>query len=273
MSKLLFKSEEIKGIMEHVVNTENSKLMIVKDQGVYIMSPSYRLGENSVIAYAQGFNPSINEDWFDVAHAQLGGDDSVDYLDADFAKIVLEQIEAENEEITIIMSKNSIKLGKPKKIKPILSLVSNEETKTEGTLIQTPPPIGFETVEIPNGVQVTPVFEETKPEIQEPKVEEPKVKAGLVIRDRFQSLINEGKINEEVLKIITDTELTKTNLGIRYAFLLEYDGTKSVKEQGSINGHIRYSSKVFEVSGKQYLITNDIYSRNVEKFMNWSNSL
>lgn len=251
MSKLVFKSEDVKGIMEHVVSTNEAKLMLVKDEGVYLLSPSFRLDDKSIVAYADGFNPSINEDWYDIAHLQLGGDDFADELDTEFAKQVLEQIEVGNQSINIIITSTSIKLGKPK-IKATITLVPNKPT---------------------NEIQ-TETNEDEKPTLSEtPKIVETTIKAGTAIREKFQQLVNEGKVTDDVLKILTDTELTKQHTSIRYAFLLEYDGNRTVKDQGSINGHIRYSSKLYEVNDKTYLMTNDIYSRNIEKFMNWSNGL
>ena len=99
------------------------------------------------------------------------------------------------------------------------------------------------------------------------------VKPGQAIRERFVKLIEDKKINDEIILILTSTEQTKSILKIRYAFLIEYDSTKDIKEQSYIKGHARYYSKPIEINDKQYLITNDLYKRNVENFMQWADSL
>jgi hypothetical protein len=95
-------------------------------------------------------------------------------------------------------------------------------------------------------------------------------KPAQAIRDRFQRMNNDGKITPAVLSILTDTEATKRELGIRYAFLKEFNPDTSIKELTYVGGHARYSSKPVEISHRQYLITNDLYKKNVEKFMEWS---
>ena len=248
MAKVIFEAKDLKGMMEHVINTEDAKLMLVHDQGVYLMSQGYKVENDNIIVYSQGCNPKINEDWYDTAHALVGGDDFVEYLDAEFAKAVLEQIEAENQEITILLSKDSIKLGKPKKIK-------------SNNLIQTPAPTNFETVETDKGVVVIP------------KIEEIQLKPAQAIKQRFTQLVNDGKITEEILKILTDKELTAQAFKVRYAFLKEFDSTVPIKELTYINGSPRYYSKPITLNDKEYLMCNDLYAKTVEKFMEWSNTL
>lgn len=97
------------------------------------------------------------------------------------------------------------------------------------------------------------------------------VKPAQAIRDRFQQMNKDGKITPEVLSILTDTEATKRELGIRYAFLKEFNSNTSIKVLTYVGGHARYSSKPIEINGKQYITTNDLYKKNVKNFIEWSN--
>lgn len=99
------------------------------------------------------------------------------------------------------------------------------------------------------------------------------LKPGQAIRQRFQVLVNAGKITEEYISALVTKESTAQFFGVRYPFLLTYDGTKTIKEQATINGHVRYGSKPITINGKEYIICNDLYSRTVSKFNEWANSV
>jgi len=60
-------------------------LMLVKDQGVYLMVRG-RTGEDNKVVYARGLNPSNVEfdDWYDKAHRICGGDDFGENIPTDF---------------------------------------------------------------------------------------------------------------------------------------------------------------------------------------------
>lgn len=105
------------------------------------------------------------------------------------------------------------------------------------------------------------------------KQEEIKVRPGQVIREAFLKLVADSKITESVLTILTDQEAAAKELGIRYAFLKEFQSGVPIKELTYIKGHARYSSKPIDVNGKQYLVTNDLYNKNVQKFMKWVDSI
>lgn len=58
-------------------------LLLVKDQGVYLMSNGKREeGEKPEVVYAEGLNPAVAEfdDWWDSASDICGGDDFVEAL-------------------------------------------------------------------------------------------------------------------------------------------------------------------------------------------------
>lgn len=113
-----------------------------------------------------------------------------------------------------------------------------------------------------------PTTESTKVE----EIEKP-LKPGQVIRQRFQKLIETGKITEECIFQLSTKQGTVQFFGVRYPFLITYDGTKTVKEQATINGHVRYGSKPITIDGKEYLVCNDLYDRTVPKFIEWSQTI
>jgi len=57
---------------------KDSKVMLVGDHGVYLMSFTQPVPR--VIVYAQGCNPHIDEDFYDTKHDVFGGDDGADEI-------------------------------------------------------------------------------------------------------------------------------------------------------------------------------------------------
>jgi len=102
---------------------------------------------------------------------------------------------------------------------------------------------------------------------------EKEIRPGNAIRQRFLELISQQLITAEVLNMLLDKEDTGKTLGIRYPFLKAYNPDVSIKEITYINGNARYSSRPIEISGEQYLITNDLYAKNVPRFMEWADSI
>ncbi len=93
------------------------------------------------------------------------------------------------------------------------------------------------------------------------------IRPGQAIRNTFFILANSGKITDEILAILTDKESTAKLLGIRYAFLKEFSPNIPIKEMTYIKGCARYSSKPIEINNKKYLLTNDLYSKNIPRFI------
>lgn len=125
-----------------------------------------------------------------------------------------------------------------------------------------------ETKKVPEQVQEAPK-PETKPEV---KTKAPKAKsAGATIREVFFGALDAGLITADVMAILTSAEKTKEVLKIRYAFLKQ---TTSNPDDRKVNGNARYNAQpVVDFDGKQYWITNDLYTRNVEPFKKWIESL
>ena len=51
-----------------------SALLLVHDQGVYIMSMSQPVGQRTIV-YAEGCDPATNDDWWETSRRLVGGDD------------------------------------------------------------------------------------------------------------------------------------------------------------------------------------------------------
>lgn len=285
MSKLVFKASEVTRISEHAILTEG-QVLLVRDQGIYLMSNGKPLdkveGDSSYVVYALGCNPNTDAEWYDTASDLVGGDDFAEALP--FAEAINDQIENGADEITIIVTNNSIKLGKPKvstlrKCSKCDRLLKKQDVgdicpncQEESSLIEAPTQTGSE------AIHITPVFTEedknepSEPlnsEPSEPAVEELKVKPGQAMRDMFAKLVQDGKVTDNVLSILTDAEATKRELGIRYAFLKKFNPETPIKELTYVGTHARYSSKPIDVNGKQYLMTNDLYKKNIDKFTEW----
>lgn len=68
-------------------------LFLVKDHGVYLMSngsPGLLLedGKSHQVAYAKGFDPAQNPDWYDAAYDLLGGDDFGEFIPTEWVRTI-----------------------------------------------------------------------------------------------------------------------------------------------------------------------------------------
>ena len=63
---------------------ERSGLWLVGDNGVYIMSNGKLAeGERPLVAYSEECHPVGNPDWFDYKRRHFGGDDGIEFIDAE----------------------------------------------------------------------------------------------------------------------------------------------------------------------------------------------
>jgi hypothetical protein len=99
-------------------------------------------------------------------------------------------------------------------------------------------------------------------------VPQKKQSAGATIRNLF--IENLSKITSKELEILTSAERTKEILKIRYPFLKKVTGEK---DERKVNGCPRYSKAEVTIENVNYFITNDLYSRNIEVFKNWIESI
>lgn len=86
---LRFRGAELRPVLVEA-KERGCRVILVKDQGVYMMSEFGERtpeGRQKILAYAIGCNPDVDpfDDWWDLAKAELGGDDFGEYFDADAA--------------------------------------------------------------------------------------------------------------------------------------------------------------------------------------------
>lgn len=80
-----FKGTELRPVLAEAAANQ-CRVILVKDQGVYFMAEhgeSRPDGRRKTIAYAVGCNPDVDafDDWWELARAELGGDDFAEYFD------------------------------------------------------------------------------------------------------------------------------------------------------------------------------------------------
>ena len=67
-------------------DADNQKpgLWLVGDHGVYLMSNGILAeGTKPLVVYAEECDPNRSDDWFEVKRSTFGGDDGVDFIDAE----------------------------------------------------------------------------------------------------------------------------------------------------------------------------------------------
>ena len=68
----------------HPGRDEQAGVWLVGDHGVYLCSNGKLPdGEKPFVAYALECDPRTNDDWFEVKRKTFGGDDGVEFIDAD----------------------------------------------------------------------------------------------------------------------------------------------------------------------------------------------
>jgi hypothetical protein len=83
---LRFKGSDLRPVLAEAVANQ-CKVILAKDQGVYFLAEhGERLpgGRQKLIAYAIGCNPDTDpfDGWWELARAELGGDDFGEFFDA-----------------------------------------------------------------------------------------------------------------------------------------------------------------------------------------------
>lgn len=76
--------DALKAMVKQAVDLKG-QVLLVKDQGVYLMSFGKTPKTNKVV-YAKGFNPTTDDfdDWYDEARRICGGDDFAERMKPDF---------------------------------------------------------------------------------------------------------------------------------------------------------------------------------------------
>ncbi|ASD11642.1 DUF3085 domain-containing protein [Pseudomonas aeruginosa] len=82
---LIFKSSDLRPVLAEAIANQ-CRVILVKDQGVYFLAEHGERrpdGRMKLLAYAVGCNPDTDpfDDWWELARAELGGDDFGEFLD------------------------------------------------------------------------------------------------------------------------------------------------------------------------------------------------
>ena len=82
---LRFKGTDLRPVLKEAI-ANKCKIILVKDQGVYFLAERgerRKDGRQKLIAYAVGCNPDVDafDDWWELANAEMGGDDCAEYFD------------------------------------------------------------------------------------------------------------------------------------------------------------------------------------------------
>ncbi|WP_426683055.1 DUF3085 domain-containing protein [Xanthomonas translucens pv. undulosa] len=82
---LRFKGANLRPVLAEAIASQ-CRLILVKDQGVYLLAEHGERrpdGRVKLLAYAVGCNPDTDpfDNWWELALAELGGDDFAEYLD------------------------------------------------------------------------------------------------------------------------------------------------------------------------------------------------
>jgi Protein of unknown function (DUF3085) len=139
MAKLIFKAEDVRRIVEHTIASKQSEMakwetanekngwtperviptepqvILVHDDGVYLMSngtPRDLIDPNSTekyarsfVAYAEGCNPTTDDDFYDNARDLVGGDDFSEYFP--WAKPIKEMLDNGATKIVVDLKNDS----------------------------------------------------------------------------------------------------------------------------------------------------------------------
>ena len=78
-------------------------------------------------------------------------------------------------------------------------------------------------------------------------------------------MLDMKKMNKAIMDKLTDREFCKREMGLNNELFRLYDNTKDIDEQIKVKGYVKYSKKIYKFSRRSYIMTSDIYHRNIEK--------
>lgn len=113
MTKLKFDRDHIKAMLDTVL-ADDAKIMLVKDDGVYLMSfgdkpanagPDWK----RTVAYARGFDPKKDAEVWDKSRDAMGGDDGGDEVGT--KAVFLEMLEDSVGDLVIHVTPNSLRVA------------------------------------------------------------------------------------------------------------------------------------------------------------------
>lgn len=131
MGTLRFNPDDVRKVWEHSKASKHWRkvwgeerhepyLLLVHDQGVYLMSPgiphlekSEEQPESSWVAYAEGCNPDKQEfdDWWHTSRGLVGGDDFAEELPMEAFDVMFEVYGAQLTVVEVIMRGDIISVG------------------------------------------------------------------------------------------------------------------------------------------------------------------
>lgn len=99
------------------------------------------------------------------------------------------------------------------------------------------------------------------------------MKIGTLVRETFKTLLLKGKVTQKILNHLQEEAYSKLNFDINYAFLKKVNMSQSLAEQRKVNKYPRYWKDTYKIHGEYYMLCNDWYIRNKNKYVNWVLSL
>ncbi len=93
------------------------------------------------------------------------------------------------------------------------------------------------------------------------------VKIGELVRETFQALFEQNRLSDVELERLCTLEYSKRSFGLRYPVLRR---SKDRNDRFDSHGSARFYAQLF---GGEYLLCNDWYERNRERFVRWLNNL
>lgn len=110
MSRLTFDAADVRRVAAHALRTGTQNVLLVHDQGVYLMSGGEPRdiveGTTSFCAFAKGCDPRSDDEWYDTARSLVGGDDFGEELP--FATAMLHEADKGAKTVTLVFKAESI---------------------------------------------------------------------------------------------------------------------------------------------------------------------
>lgn len=86
------------------------------------------------------------------------------------------------------------------------------------------------------------------------------------IRQMIAAAFNNENMNDTVINDLMDKEFSRIQFKLAYPTIKEITGmsTDEIKSIRMYNGHSRYSPQVFTFNNREFILTNDLYNKNLE---------
>ena len=99
------------------------------------------------------------------------------------------------------------------------------------------------------------------------------VTAGKQIRNMVNFVFNNSALDDNMIANFMDKDYSRTKMGLAYPMLIEVtdkstDEIKDMRMIGNNKKHYRYSSTYYRFNNRSFLLTNDLYNKNLDKIRN-----